>query len=347
MTVETDTNKTDPIVMGASTYDFNFRVLLKNPTEEEAKKAIKATINDGENEIDLVYRSEPPDTENGEVAEDNEYWVELSEDGNGGRITVANPRTSSYKLVISREYDQKQLSDYNDFNSLPAETLEENFDKISMVLQQLQEQIGRAIKGEITSETDQQELVRKVNRIYESIQDIDNVSAHTAELEACEENMDAIIAAPAQAASAAQSAQSAEDNSALSRTWAIGDDEDIPEQGEHSSKGNANLAFAIANADEDVPIPEFETPAGVVIKGEKGDPAPDLEECLELINEEKRGAQEAIYTINTKTELVVNTAAQILAYKEQAEISATNAAQSEQLASNFANADEDVIITTE
>lgn len=148
------------------------------------------------------------------------------------------------------------------------------------------------------------------------------------------------------------------ENAELSRAWAIGSDEELPEVGEHSSKGNAGLAFAIANADEDVPIPEFKMPGAVVIKGEKGDPGPQLEECLSAIEEKgdavlstideaQTRADASVKVVKDYKDIVIGTAAEVLAAKEAAAISENNARASAELAERFANAGEDEIITTE
>ena len=55
MTVETTKNKTDKQVMGSYTYDFDFDCLLQDPTEEDAKQAVKVTITDGVQEYPLEY----------------------------------------------------------------------------------------------------------------------------------------------------------------------------------------------------------------------------------------------------------------------------------------------------
>lgn len=57
----------------------------------------------------------------------------------------------------------------------------------------------------------------------------------------------------------------------LSRIWATGEDEEIPEEGEHSSRGYADLSMAIANTPEDVPVDTSTLIALQVIQGPKGD----------------------------------------------------------------------------
>lgn len=163
MTVSTDTNKTEPQVMGGSlTYDFSFRVLLKDPTEGAAEQAIKAAISDGTNETVLTYGTD--------------YTVSLNPDGLGGTITLADAKTSDYTLTIYREYSPTQGSDYENFNSFPAETLEENLDKLTMITQQLQEQINRSVRVGITSDIDPEVLRQQVVRVYASIDNVDTVA---------------------------------------------------------------------------------------------------------------------------------------------------------------------------
>lgn len=134
MTVENIQNKMPPLQMGSTTqYPFTFAVLLQDPTEEEALKAIKARVllADG-SEVELVYETD--------------YTVELNTNRIGGTLTVNDIRTDEDYLTIYRLYEQTQEVDYRDFNSAPAETFEQCFDKLTMLSQQQQEQIDRSIK---------------------------------------------------------------------------------------------------------------------------------------------------------------------------------------------------------
>ena len=67
------------------------------------------------------------------------------------------------------------------------------------------------------------------------------------------------------------------ENVEKSRIWAEGEQEEVETLGGTlSSRGHADLAMAIANADEDVPIDASGLIALDVIKGEKGDPGKDF-----------------------------------------------------------------------
>lgn len=158
MTVENTISKTGKQVMGSSTYDFSFDILLKDPTEEAAKKAIKCSVSDGTTETSLVYGKD--------------YSVSLNTNRKGGRVTVVDPKNAGWTIVIYRSYDETQESDYNDFDGFPAETLEQALDKITMILQDLQEQINRSVKVDITGKQTPEELLEEVYTKLDSATEI-------------------------------------------------------------------------------------------------------------------------------------------------------------------------------
>lgn len=162
MTVETTKNKTDKQVMGSYTYDFDFDCLLQDPTEEDAKQAVKVTITDGVQEYPLEYGTD--------------YSVALNSNGFGGTVTVADGKDATWQIVIYREYDLSQGSEYKDYNAFPAKTLEGNMDKSVMLAQQLQEQLDRCVKTQITSDIDPDVIVAQVERVYSSIDNVDTVA---------------------------------------------------------------------------------------------------------------------------------------------------------------------------
>lgn len=166
MTVETNKSKTAKQVMGSYTYDFDFECLLQDPTEEKAKQAIKVTISDGDVETPLTYGSD--------------YTVVLNSDGYGGTVTVADAKDNSYSLVIYREYELTQGSEYQDYNAFPAKTVEGNMDKNLMIAQQQQEQLDRCVQMGITSDIDPATVVAQVERVYTSINNVDVVANNIA-----------------------------------------------------------------------------------------------------------------------------------------------------------------------
>lgn len=158
MTVENTISKTGKQVMGSLTYDFSFDILLEDPTEEAAKKAIKCSVSDGTTETSLVYGKD--------------YSVSLNANRKGGRVTVTDPKDGGWTIVVYRSYDETQESDYNDFDGLPAETLEQGLDKVTMILQDHQEQINRCVKVDITGNQTPDELLAEVYQKLDSATEI-------------------------------------------------------------------------------------------------------------------------------------------------------------------------------
>lgn len=243
MTVENKTNKSGKQVMGSKTYDFSFDILLKDPTEEAAKKAIKCSVSDGTTETSLVYGTD--------------YSVSLNTNRKGGRVTVVDPKNASWTIVIYRSYDETQGSDYNDFDGLSAETLEQGLDKITMILQQHTEELDRSVKVGKMSNADPGAIVGYIERVYGSVDnidavanDIDKVNVVAAEQEnitTCAENIDAVLEAPVQA----QAAQAARD---LAQLYATGSIEENPDgSAKHWAQVAEETAVLIGNpADRDL-----------------------------------------------------------------------------------------------
>lgn len=77
----------------------------------------------------------------------------------------------------------------------------------------------------------------------------------------------------AYATSADEDATSAAESARVARVWATGEDAEVHEieADEHSSRGYADLAMAIANTPEDVPVDTSKLLALEIIKGPKGD----------------------------------------------------------------------------
>ena len=179
MTVESQVSKTQKMVMGATnTYDFFFHCLTKDPTEEAAKQAIKVSISDGVNKTELTYGTD--------------YAVKLNDDGTGGTVTVADKKTSAYSLIVYREYDYRQSSDYQNYNAFPADTLEHNLDKTTMLCQQLQEQANRAVTVDVFSDTDPAELIDKVETLYADKDNLDLLANNMSSIKTDAENIGVI-----------------------------------------------------------------------------------------------------------------------------------------------------------
>jgi hypothetical protein len=76
------------------------------------------------------------------------YTVTGAGVSSGGNVvfTAGNIPANTAKVVIERILARTQLSDWNDYDKFPAETLEDAVDRLTFVSQEIDEEVGRAIK---------------------------------------------------------------------------------------------------------------------------------------------------------------------------------------------------------
>jgi len=85
------------------------------------------------------------------LTETTDYTIESlvgSDPYTGGTLTLAGSKTiaASSTLTISRSSTQTQATDLVASGALPSDTLEDQFDKLVMICQELQEQLNRCLK---------------------------------------------------------------------------------------------------------------------------------------------------------------------------------------------------------
>lgn len=94
-------------------------------------KVVKTTISDGTEET-LVLTTD--------------YTVSGAGDTSGGSITLTSALSSLYKVVIIREPDLLQETDYQDNDSFPANTHEQALDKLTMLAQRNKDLLSRSVR---------------------------------------------------------------------------------------------------------------------------------------------------------------------------------------------------------
>ena len=82
----------------------------------------------------------------------------------GGNMVFATAPADDAQIVIMREVPLTQETDYRENEVLPAETLERNFDKLTMQIQQLKEQAERAVTVDIFDDTDAASLIPSIRQ---------------------------------------------------------------------------------------------------------------------------------------------------------------------------------------
>ena len=79
-------------------------------------------------------------------------------------MVFATAPANDAQIVIMREVPLTQETDYRENEVLPAETLERNFDKLTMQVQQLKEHADRAVTVDIFDDTDASDLIPSIRR---------------------------------------------------------------------------------------------------------------------------------------------------------------------------------------
>ena len=117
MTVST-TNSTQSFAGAQSALTFTFRALPDHPEDIKVIERITATGF----ETELTYATH--------------YTVTINTNGVGGVVHVSPSYSSSYTQVVKRVTPLTQSSDYDDYSQFPAETLEEDLDRQTLIAQE-------------------------------------------------------------------------------------------------------------------------------------------------------------------------------------------------------------------
>ena len=118
---------------GQAALTFTFRALTTAPTDIKLRKTLITTGA----ETEMTYTTE--------------YTAAISADGVGGVVTVSPTISTAYNLTVYRETTNTQESDYDDYNQFPANTLETDLDRRTLVEQEIAESIDRSIKLPISN----------------------------------------------------------------------------------------------------------------------------------------------------------------------------------------------------
>lgn len=171
-----------------------------------------------------------------------------------GEFTLNNAPMIGEAVAVVRNVPQTQGVVFVEGEKFPAKDFENALDKLTMQVQEIKENMERSI---ILPPTSTEKPIEVRDNIIQTAKEAQQTSDEAVILikEAVQEINTTV-----------------EENIEKSRIWAEGEQEEVETLGGTlSSRGNADLAMAIANADEDVPIDASGLIALDVIKGPKGD----------------------------------------------------------------------------
>lgn len=115
---------------------------------------------DGTKQIKVVLAD--IDGENETVLKENTDFTTSPAGEVNGTLTMLSAPEVGKKLTILYNIPIEQLTDYKEFGRLPSESIEAAIDKQTAILKQMQEEIDRAVKVEISGNQTPQELLDEV-----------------------------------------------------------------------------------------------------------------------------------------------------------------------------------------
>ena len=141
MTVNIETRKEVVVLTSEVNYDFTFRV--------DYPEDVKVTLSEP------VKSTDPLTKELGYTENDNvgslSYGVELNTLGVGGVVELGADWTNVYTIAtIYRDVPTNQLERYVDYDTMPASTFEMALDKLTFIVQQIEEALSRSLTLDIT-----------------------------------------------------------------------------------------------------------------------------------------------------------------------------------------------------
>ena len=104
-----------------------------------------------EDDITVILRDDATATESTQI-KTTHYSVSGVGDAGGGNITFVTAPATGKTVVLIRSTPLTQITDYTPNDPFPAESHENALDKLTFITQELQEEIGRAIKVSQTNE---------------------------------------------------------------------------------------------------------------------------------------------------------------------------------------------------
>lgn len=121
-----------------------------------------------------------------------DYTLTGENDEHGGYATFTVAPLETDTIVIQRIVPYTQETDYEENEIFPADSHEEALDKLTMEVQQLAEESSRSLKISVFSTVDPEDVINHVERVYQSVDNIDVVSKDLPNVDIVAENIDSV-----------------------------------------------------------------------------------------------------------------------------------------------------------
>ena len=155
----------------------------------------------------------------GDEVQESGYSVSGAGQTEGGNVTFDTAPDDGVVITLYRNIPIERITDFQEGGTFRPKNLNDEFDRQTAFLQQVNEALSRSVKVDVTSGTNPEEILPKIEDLYDDIDNIDavagdlanidDVATNLGDIDNCVNNMAAIQDAPNQASAAAGSANDA------------------------------------------------------------------------------------------------------------------------------------------
>ena len=116
--------------------------------------------------------------------QDSGYTVSGAGETDGGNVTFSTAPDDGVKITLIRNVPIERLTDFQEGGTFRPKNLNDEFDRQTAFVQQVQETLDRAVKVGPTSDVDPEAVLSEVERVYASIDNVDAVADDIANVNA-------------------------------------------------------------------------------------------------------------------------------------------------------------------
>lgn len=116
------------------------------------------------------------------------YTVSGAGQTDGGNVTFDSAPEDGKKITLLRNVSIERVTDFQEGGTFRPKNINDEFDRQTAFAQQVQEALSRCVKVDPTSSTNPEEILPKVEELYDHIDNIDSVAADLTNIDAVNAN---------------------------------------------------------------------------------------------------------------------------------------------------------------
>lgn len=101
-----------------------------------------------------LYDTDTPAVEPTLLTRTTNYTVTLADDFSSATVTTNTVYANNYEIIVDRKLDQTQDETYSNYNRFPAPVVEKGLNRLTQMIQKLQEEVDRSLKFDVQINSD-------------------------------------------------------------------------------------------------------------------------------------------------------------------------------------------------